>query len=194
LALVFPKPLLFNLKRFCEQVVEGKSVILSEKWGAIDADIQNALHDLVHSNFTGAIQDAFLLSKSIELLVMSVESCGNARQNQPLFIKTKGDKEKIIAARDFINTKITNPPNLSEVSKAVGLNEYKLKRGFKEMFNNTVFGYLTEQRLHLAHRTLLDTEKSAAEIATDFGYGTPQYFNNAFKKKFGETPLAIKKS
>ena len=112
----------------------------------------------------------------------------------PNAMREKVVLREIIAARDFINTKITNPPNLSEVSKAVGLNEYKLKRGFKEMFNNTVFGYLTEQRLHLAHRTLLDTQKSAAEIATEFGYGTPQYFNNAFKKKFGETPLAIKKS
>jgi AraC family transcriptional regulator, transcriptional activator of the genes for pyochelin and ferripyochelin receptors len=75
----------------------------------------------------------------------------------------------------------------------VGLNEYKLKRGFKEMFNTTVFGYLTEQRLQLAHQFLRDTQKTAAEISSDLGYATPQHFNNAFKKKFGVTPYSVRK-
>jgi AraC-like DNA-binding protein len=60
------------------------------------------------------------------------------------------------------------------------------------MFNNTVFGYLTEQRLQLAWQYLRDTEKTAAEISMDLGYSTPQHFNNAFKKKFGITPFSVK--
>ena len=85
------------------------------------------------------------------------------------------------------------PPNLSEIARTVGLNEYKLKRGFKEMFRMTVFGYLIEQRLLLARQTLLDTRKTAAEISYELGYCTPQHFNNAFKKRFGNTPEAFRK-
>ena len=84
------------------------------------------------------------------------------------------------------------PPNLSEIAGTVGLNEYKLKRGFKKIFKTTVFGYLTQQRLHLAHQYLRDTEKTAAEISFDLGYASPQHFNNAFKKKFGITPYSVR--
>jgi AraC-like DNA-binding protein len=74
----------------------------------------------------------------------------------------------------------------------VGLNEYKLKRGFKETFNTTVFGYLADQRLNLAQQYLRDTDKTAAEISAELGYCTPQHFNNAFKRKFGFTPYSVR--
>jgi AraC-like DNA-binding protein len=39
---------------------------------------------------------------------------------------------------------------LVELAKITGLNEYKLKRGFKEVFNQTAFSYLSDLRLELA--------------------------------------------
>jgi AraC family transcriptional activator of pyochelin receptor len=168
--------------------------MLSQHWGVIDSTIQQVIQQIIHCRYSGDLKKLFLLSKSIELLVLSAEACNQADTRKDTFIKNKTDKEKLLAVRDLINERITSPPNLSEIARTVGLNEYKLKRGFKETFNNTVFGYLTDQRLNLAHQFLLDTGKSAAEISTELGYATPQHFNNAFKKKFGITPLAIKKN
>jgi AraC family transcriptional regulator, transcriptional activator of the genes for pyochelin and ferripyochelin receptors len=182
-----------HLKRFAEKIIEGKSVILSNKWGSINSNMEKVLMDIKNNNYIGEIQKAFLLSKSIELLVLSTESCISELNTTNEFIIAKRDKEKILAARDYINERINSPPNLSEVSKAIGLNEYKLKLGFKETFKTTLFGYLTEQRLHLAHQLLLDTTKTAAEISTELGYATPQHFNTAFKKKFEVTPAQAKK-
>jgi AraC family transcriptional regulator, transcriptional activator of the genes for pyochelin and ferripyochelin receptors len=180
------------LKAFCEKVMEGKPVILSEKWGTIDAQMQKLLFDIKTHTYTNELQKMFLLSKSMELLVLSAEACIKTLKQTETIINSKSDKEKIIAARDYINNRITNPPNLSEVSKNIGLNEYKLKQGFKEMFNTTLFNYLTEQRLHLAHQLLCDTSKTVADISVELGYATAQHFNNAFKKKFGVTPLGVK--
>ncbi len=196
----FPKSAFINyidntsddLKKFGESVMEGKSVILSDKWGTINAPIQNILFDIKHNAYKDNMQQLFLLSKSIELLVLSSEACIKQNKKKETVIITKRDKEKVIAARDFINSRISNPPNLTEVSKHVGLNEYKLKLGFKEMFSTTLFGYLTEQRLHLARVYLQDTAKTALEISLELGYATPQHFNNAFKKKYGQTPLSLK--
>jgi len=182
-----------SLQRFAEQILNGESVLLSDQWGAIDPSIQQVIHQMIHSKYTGDHQQLFLLSKSIELLVLCAESYRESVPPEDLFLKNTTDKEKIIAVRDLINERVHCPPNLSEIAKAVGLNEYKLKRGFKEVFHTTVFGYLTDQRLHLAHRYLLDTQKTAAEIGYELGYSTPQHFNNAFKKKFGTTPFSVKK-
>lgn len=179
-------------KHFSEGVTAGKSMILTDHWGSIEPGIQLAIQQIIHNNYQGPYLQNFLLAKCWELLVLSVEACSVASNRTEPFIKTKTDKEKIIAVRDLILAQAHCPPHLSEIAKTVGLNEYKLKRGFKETFNTTVFGYLTEQRLHLAHRFLCDTDKTAAEIAHDLGYATPQHFNNAFKKKFGQTPSSIK--
>jgi AraC-like DNA-binding protein len=78
------------------------------------------------------------------------------------------------------------------VAKNVGLNVYKLKRGFKEVYNISVFKYLTEQRLNLAYQYLKETQKTAAEIAFQLGYATPQHFSHMFKKRFGITPHQVK--
>lgn len=181
-----------QLKRFAEDIINGRSAILSENWGAIDLPIQHVIRQIINCRYTGDLQKLFLLSKSIELIVLCADSCNSAADKKDLFIKNTSDKEKIIAVRDLINQRITTPPNLTEIARAVGLNEYKLKRGFKETFNTTVFGYLADQRLQLARQYLQDTQKTAAEIALDLGYATPQHFSNAFKKKFGVTPFSVR--
>lgn len=180
------------LKRFAEAIMLGRSAILTENWGTIDSPIQQAIQQIIHCKYSDGVKKHFLLSKSIELLVLCADACeASERQTDP-FIKTRTDKEKIIAVRDLINERVHCPPNLTEIAHHVGMNEFKLKKGFKETFNNTVFGYLTDQRLHLARQYLLDTRQTAAEISTQLGYATPQHFNNAFKKKFGVTPFSIR--
>lgn len=196
----FPKDLFIQytqhasdqLKRFTEDIVNGRSSLFSERWAAIDPGIDQVIRQIIHCRYNGDLKKLFLLSKSIELLVLSADAYRTPVNQKDTFIKSSTDKEKIIAVRDLINERVSTPPNLSEIAKTVGLNEYKLKRGFKETFNTTVFGYLTEQRLHLAHRYLRDTQKTAAQIALELGYATPQHFNNAFKKKFGITPYSVR--
>lgn len=196
----FPKSLFIEftqtgndgLQRFCEHILAGRHALLSENWGPIDPATQAVIGQIMQCRFTGQLKKLFLLSKSIELLVLSAEAYNYAAAKKDIFLKSKADKEKIIAVRDLIHERLNNPPGLSEIAQLIGMNEYKLKRGFKETFNSTVFEYLTGQRLELANQYLLDTEKTSAEIAYELGYATPQHFNNAFKKKFGVTPNSVR--
>jgi AraC-like DNA-binding protein len=181
-----------GLRRFADQIMNGDAVLLSDHWGAVDPAIQQVIDQVIHNRYAGDLLSLFLFSKSIEILVLCAESCLLAADKKETYLKTAADKEKIIAARDLVNQRVHCPPSLTEIATAVGLNEYKLKRGFKETFQTTVFGYLTAQRLILARRYLLDTDKTAAEIAFDLGYATPQHFNNAFKRHFGHTPDSVR--
>jgi AraC family transcriptional activator of pyochelin receptor len=196
----FPKELFIDftqnandqIKRFSENILLGKSDLLSQNWGAIDYSIEQVIRQIINCNYSTELKKMFLLSKSIELLVLSAESYSYSENKKEIFVKNKSDKEKIIAVRDLINENLNCPPNLNQIAKTIGLNEYKLKRGFKEVFNNTVFGYLTEQRLNLAMQYLKDTQKTSSEIAYSLGYATPQHFSNAFKKKFGFAPNSVR--
>jgi AraC family transcriptional activator of pyochelin receptor len=180
------------LQRFAHHLMNGKPIILSDQWGSVSPAMGQAIYQITNNHYRGDLEKLFLLSKSIELLVLSAESCNVAGIKKDSFIKNSADREKIIAVRDLINERLHFPPNLSEIARIVGLNEYKLKRGFKETFQTTVFGYLIEQRLLLARQYLCDTNLTAAEISFELGYSTPQHFNNAFKKRFGITPDLVR--
>lgn len=196
----FPKEIFINLtdgtndalSRFAEQILEGKNVILSDQWQIVDMPLQNIINEALNCRFTGRLKKLFLLSKAIELLVYQAEKFNLKASSGKQIIKTKTDKEKILAARDLVLQNIISPPSLSEISKEIGLNEYKLKKGFKETFKTTVFGYLSEHRLDMARKLLLDTSQTAGEIAFELGYASPQHFNNAFKKKFGAAPNSFR--
>lgn len=200
-AIQFPKDLFVRiigessdpLLHFAKHINQGKSVLFTEKWGSLNPAINSAIQEIIHCKYDGELKKIFLLSKSVELLVLTASgsSIDPAQKNERLK-RSHAIHEKLMAVKDIINSQVTNPPNLSEIATMVGLSEFNLKQGFMDNFKTTVFGYLTDQRLNLARQTLLDTKKTTAELALQLGYAKTQYFNNAFKKKFGITPHSIK--
>lgn len=180
------------LKRFTDQVINKRNSILSSKWRTNNFKIQQLIQDILHSSYTDELKDLFLLSKSIELLVLQAELYETQLTHQ--FITSETDKRKLIEAKELLKTRIDNPPTIIELSKLIGINEYKLKRGFKELFGTTVFGFIHKSRMSLAKRLLLGTDKTAKEIAYQTGYSSPQHFSTAFKKTYGATPNSVRKN
>lgn len=198
----FPKELFIQytqssndlLKKFAENIMNGKSVLLSENWKNLDYPTHQVIQQIIQCKYKGDLKDLFLLSKSIELLVIACEAHSNSNISKSHFIHTNADKNKIISVKELIQERLQNPPNLNEISRTIGINEYKLKGGFKEIFGTTIFGYIREERLKLAYSLLIDTEKPIGEIADELGYSSQQHFSNAFKKKFNQSPLKLRKN
>lgn len=180
------------LKKFADHMRDGKPVVLNPNSLFITPGLQKAIHEILHNPFSNGLKKMFLLSKSIEILVLQAEAYDKASQNAELYCKRKDDIERIMYARDYLVQHIDMPPTLSELARKTGINEYKLKRGFKEVFQTTVFGYLANYRLDAASEALRDNHKSISEIAYELGYSSPQHFSNAFKKKFGVSPRDTK--
>ena len=181
------------LNRFGENVLNGIPAPLSVNNLPMDAGMQNMISNIVNCRYKDGLKKMFLLSKSIEFLVMQAEACNATLKPSKNFIKTNYDKECIMYAREYIMNNLETPPGLSELAKIIGINEYKLKRGFKEIFGNTVFGYLSDARLEIAKNDLLETKKTVSGISSELGYSSVQHFSNAFKKKFGMSPNKLKR-
>ncbi|MBI1222351.1 MAG: helix-turn-helix domain-containing protein [Bacteroidetes bacterium] len=104
------------------------------------------------------------------------------------FLKDESNMSRIKKAKEILVERMNEPPSISELSKEVGINEYRLKTGFKEVYGNTVYGFLLDYKLDHA-RHLLDLEQQQVnEVAYSIGYSNPSHFISAFKKKFGITP------
>lgn len=176
------------LKRFGEKVLAGRSVTLSDRNMLIDLPMQQAIQAVVNCRYKDDLKKMFLLSKAIEILVMQAEAFNETQVARNVHAKTDRDKERIMYARDYLVQHLDAPPTISELAKVTGINEFKLKQGFKELFKTTVFGYLSDTRLALAKDDLREKKKSMNEIARQLGYSSVQHFSSAFKKKYGITP------
>lgn len=181
------------LMRFGEGVMNGKTIALGDDSLYMDLNMVNAVNAIVQCKYQEKLKKMFLLSKSIELLVLQAEAYNNVQTSNPGYLRHDYDKDRVIYAREYLVQHLDTPPTLSELSKIAGINEYKLKRGFKEVFGNTVFGYLAETRLELAKNDLLEGIKSTTDIALELGYSSVQHFSGAFKQKFGMSPREITK-
>jgi AraC family transcriptional regulator, transcriptional activator of the genes for pyochelin and ferripyochelin receptors len=181
------------LKRFSENLMLGEPIALSSHNLSINGEMYQAINSLVNCKYHHGLKQMFFFSKTIELLVLQAEAF-NAYQSGPAgFIKKDYDRDQIYYAREYLLEHLDNPPALSELSKLCGINEYKLKRGFKEIFGNTVFGFLSEKKLDIARDSLLEGTSSASEIAFSLGYSSIQHFSASFKKKFGVPPSQLKR-
>jgi AraC-like DNA-binding protein len=84
-------------------------------------------------------------------------------------------------------------PAMSGASKQVCLNEFKLKKYFRQMFGLSVFALVQQERLKRAKQLIFEGEKNISAIAYELGYAHPQHFQRAFKQQFGVTPGSLLK-
>ena len=98
------------------------------------------------------------------------------------------DREQIREVASHIQQNLANPSSIVDLSKQFGVNEHKLKNGFKEVFGTTIFDYLQQVRMKEARKYLLDSEKPIKSIAEMAGYQHVSAFSVAFKKFYDLTP------
>jgi AraC family transcriptional activator of pyochelin receptor len=145
------------------------------------------LNQLFHIHLSENANRIFYQGKILELLALYFSHQQADTESCP-FLKDQETVRKIKNAKEHLLKHLDTPPTLKELARLTALNEYQLKAGFKEIYGNTVFGYLLDHKLDNA-RVLLDSKKfQVAEVAYQIGYTNPSHFIAAFKKKFGITP------
>ncbi|NEP18909.1 MAG: helix-turn-helix transcriptional regulator [Leptolyngbya sp. SIO4C1] len=153
------------------------------------------LQQILNCAYYGLVKRAYLESKVVELMALLLEQETVIRQGGQKKISLKSEQiERIHYAREILLRDLSNPPSLLELAHQVGLNEFMLKQGFRQMFDNTVFGELRSHRLEIAQQLLAEQETSVAEVAHLVGYACVRSFAKTFKRKFGLGPKAYQKA
>ena len=89
---------------------------------------------------------------------------------------------------ELIESRVANPPTLSELSACVGMSPKYFCRFFKQATHRAPMDYISFYRIELACYEMAATEKNVTEIALDVGFGDLNYFIRCFKKHKGVTP------
>lgn len=138
--------------------------------------------------YQGITKRIYLQAKVLELIALQVSPLLTGEgfsQSLPLKSDTIA---RIHHAKQILLSRLENPPSLIELAELVGVSDRTLRRGFRELFGTTVFGYLTQMRMEKAEQLLRGTNMNVAEVANLVGYSHLGHFAAAFKRKYGITP------
>jgi AraC-like DNA-binding protein len=87
---------------------------------------------------------------------------------------------------------LDQPGTLLDLSHTIGLNDFKLKRGFKQLYGVTIFEFLIQARMEKARQLLQNADMTVHAVAIAVGYKNISSFTVAYKKKFGQLPSEVK--
>jgi AraC-like DNA-binding protein len=176
---------------FAKNMAQQLPAALAGAAQRITPEMLGILHDIIHCEKEGVIKQLFIETCALKLLQLQLEQLITTTV-MPLQKVNDKDSQRLHLVRRLIDQNPAAHHTLASLSRHTGLNEFKLKKGFKALFGTTVMGYLHTRRMAIAKRLLLETALPVSDIAEQCGYAYAQSFSTAFKKYFGSTPEGLR--
>ncbi|WP_313386150.1 AraC family transcriptional regulator [Chishuiella sp.] len=164
-----------------ENVKNGLSVNFGTIVIPLQFNLLKIIYEIQENTYKGKNEHFYLQNKFKELLLLlhfsSLES--NDIHNS--------DRQKILQAKEYLDRNYNKITSIKELSKIVFLNEFKLKKGFKEFVGKSIHNYEISLKMKMS-LIILENKKSVNETSFILGYRNPSHFINTFKKYYGYTP------
>jgi AraC-like DNA-binding protein len=164
----------------------------AEKSMILSPAMLNVIYDINNCSFNGQVRNLFLEAKVLELLAYQMDQM----KNQSVVTEcreslSKKDIEKLVGIKSYIDQNFLSDLPISFLTREFGINSFKLKKGFKQLFGKPVFSYIKDLKMQYAKVILSDRQFNINEVAEKLGYINPNHFSTAFKKHFGVNPSAL---
>lgn len=140
-----------TISRLAASVSRQQVVRLGTQNLPITAAMHTVLTQLTRCSMGGASKRLFLEAKVIELLALQLDQYEHALTEPEPSVVHRPEYDKLLEVRRLLQAHFDKPPTLSELSRLVGLNECKLKKGFREVFGEPVYGWVLNYRLGYAY-------------------------------------------
>lgn len=157
-----------------------------------------AVRQLMACNFNGTAKTIYLTSKAFELIALAMDHFSTAPIPLSLTESRKRppcsrEREQLCRVRSILDRQYPNPPSLDRLARQTGLNQTKLKKGFKHLFHTTISSYLLNRRMEKGRELLQKGDTNVSEVAFKVGYANRAHFTRAFTRQFGYPPVTLLK-
>jgi AraC-like DNA-binding protein len=156
----------------------------------LDAEYFKLLDDLWRIEKNDPMKNVFLQNR-VSLLMERFFSKLFEKMNllQGKFDINEADILRLIKVEQLlVNDFSEQPPTINEFSRIVSMSSTKLKKGFRNLFGDSIYAYYQKLRLQKAKELLLTGKCSVKETAEAIGYNNPSNFIVAFKKQYNILP------
>lgn len=154
---------------------------------AMNQSLILTLSPLSKSQVNKSLEHTYYYAKLLELVSLYFTDKESDNSSCP-FLNDENILKKIKDAKEILINNLRHPPTIPELAQQAGIPEYQLKSGFKEIYGNTIYGYVLARKMEQARRMMDTTSPHVNEVAYELGYSNPSHFIAAFKKQFGVTP------
>ncbi len=170
-------------------IVDETSASYYSRIGPATTSMRMTVHQILHCPYHDSIKRMYLESKAMELITHQLAQLAGAdsAHKRPAYLHAD-DIEKIHQAKDILVTNFQHPPTIQQLSHQVGLNDFKLKKGFPQIYGTSIYKYLLDHRFDRARHLLEEGRMNVSEVARAIGYSKLDHFHRSFKKRFGVTP------
>ncbi|OQP52916.1 helix-turn-helix transcriptional regulator [Niastella populi] len=129
---------------------------------------------------------ASIHSKSMTLLTLCLENISEHPVWDPVSLSMP-EAQAIYMARTRMEADIKTEWTLKELTRLTGLNDYKLKTGFQQLYHSSPADYLRDIRMEKAWHLLSGKKYTVSQVAEEVGYTNLSAFSKAFKKYYNIT-------
>ena len=149
-------------------------------------------HEVVQCTHQPHIQWHYLSAKVLELWSHQLELLRKLSLPRTVAPRMKAaDLACIHKAAQILVSEMCNPPTLIELAWRVGINDNKLKSGFRTVYGTSAFSFLQKQRLQRARQLIGEEGVGVMQAAQMVGFRSPSHFSAIFKEAFGVSPSGL---
>ncbi|UFH54575.1 AraC family transcriptional regulator [Spirosoma sp. KNUC1025] len=199
ISLVYDKPYFKSIAQsagsaYLDNVLDcmerGETLLVAPGKLLLQPRMAELLQAISQCSFQGLTKYLFIEAKILELFALQMDQLTTNRQEKQEW--SQADRERLKAVHDFITQTYLEPLTLTGICQHFGLNEFKLKKGYKHFFGSTVFGHIHQLRMQAAQQLLASGQMNVSEVSYHIGYNNISSFSAAFKQYFGHLPSSLK--
>ena len=129
------------------------------------------------------------LRLTIPLLLLRIAGSGAPRRESESAIYSRRQVDIAKRAEALLTDDISRRRSIAKVAALLGVRPTTLKGYFKGVYGVCISDYLLDVRMSRAEKLLKHGDSPVADIAHAVGYANVGKFCEAFRRKFGMTPL-----
>ncbi|MCB0632354.1 MAG: AraC family transcriptional regulator [Saprospiraceae bacterium] len=147
------------------------------------------IRHIAGNGYESLIRSSFAEAKTLELLALQLKQFDDDLDPDTRYVALKRyDLDRILKAKEILVSDLQNAPTIQDLAKLSGINQQKLKRGFKQVFGSTINQYLRDVRMETAKCLIMDGKSTIQDIAERVGYSNQSHFARRFRDKYGMLP------
>ncbi|WP_246354275.1 helix-turn-helix domain-containing protein [Paenibacillus phytohabitans] len=148
--------------------------------------MKQIFEEMLRCSFEDSLKRIYLEGKVMELTAVYMHEALDKPALSTALSRT--DVDSLLRAKEILDHDLLAAPGIQELSMRVCLNEYKLKKGFKQLFGMPVHAYIIDSRLKAAYRLLETGSSTVTAAALMTGFSNPSFFAEKFRQKYGSVP------
>lgn len=150
-------------------------------------DILRTVNEIAKIQEPSNLKSFYYKMKAIELLFYLFESLKKRESAENLKLNAK-EIQAVYTVRDKIVSSLSNFNTIAELKQIAGMNEFKLRRIFKQVFGMGIYDYYQHLRMKEAARLLREEKLSVSEAGYEMGFENLGHFTRVFEKHIGKKP------